>query len=163
MVTVYFPLPLDRSSAGAAVAVLVTGLVVFVALVAFQVHSVLRSPFPGLRAVEALTISVPFFLLLFAGTYVVMAKLSEGSFGVPLTHTDGLYFAVTVFATVGFGDLTAKSEAARLVVTGQMIADLVILGLAVKAIAGAVSRSRQRGDARSVRREASFVKARRQP
>ena len=32
----------------------------------------------------------------------------------------------------------------RLVVTGQMIADLVILGLAIKAITGAVRRSRQR-------------------
>ncbi|MFF1518782.1 ion channel [Streptomyces sp. NPDC058305] len=147
LVTLYFLLPLDRSSAGVAVTILVVGLFGFVALVAFQVRSVTRSPFPGLRAVEALTTSVPFFLLLFAGTYVVMAKLSDGSFGIPLTHTDGLYFAVTVFATVGFGDLTAKSEAARLVVTGQMIADLVILGVAVKIITGAVSRRRApRGD-----------------
>jgi len=27
-------------------------------------------------------------------------------------------FTVTVFATVGFGDITAKTEAARLLVTG---------------------------------------------
>ena len=67
--------------------------------------------------------------------------------GGRLTHTDGLYFAVTVFSTVGFGDITAKTEAARLVVTGQMIADLVILGLAVKIILGALSRRRQPGDA----------------
>ena len=32
-------------------------------------------------------------------------------------------------------------------VTGQMIADLVILGLAIKIIVGAVSRGRQLGDA----------------
>ena len=37
-----------------------------------------------------------------------------------------------VFSTVGFGDITAKTEATRLVVTGQMIADLVIIGVAVK-------------------------------
>jgi len=37
----------------------------------------------------------------------------------------------------------AKTQAARLVVTGQMIADLVILGLAIKIIVGAVSRRRQ--------------------
>ena len=36
-----------------------------------------------------------------------------------------------VFSTVGFGDITAKTEATRLVVTGQMIADLVIIGVAV--------------------------------
>jgi hypothetical protein len=43
-----------------------------------------------------------------------------------------------VAATVGFGDITAKTETARLVVTGQMIADLIYLGVAIKVIAGAV-------------------------
>jgi voltage-gated potassium channel len=145
LVALYYVLPLTHSSAWATVTILVTGLVVFAGLVAFQVRAILRSPFPGLRAVEALAISVPFFLLLFASTYVVMAGMSAGNFDGQLTHTDGLYFAVTVFSTVGFGDITAKTEAARLVVTGQMIADLVVLGLAVKIIMGAVSRRRQPG------------------
>ena len=147
LVTLYYALPLDRSSAWAAVTILVTGLAVFAVLVAFQVRAIIRSPFPGLRAIEALATSVPLFLLLFAGTYVVMATMSAGNFGERLTHTDGLYFAVTVFSTVGFGDITAKTGAARLVVTGQMVADLVILGLAVKVIMGAVSRRRQQGEA----------------
>ena len=108
-------------------------------------RAILRSQFPGLRAIEALATSVPLFLLPFASTYVVMATMSASNFGGRLTHTDGLYFAVTVFSTVGFGDVTAKTQAARLVVTGQMIADLVILGLAVKIILGAVSRRRQPG------------------
>ena len=61
-----------------------------------------------------------------------------------MTHTNALYFTVTVFATVGFGDITAKTEAARLVVTGQMITDLIIIGVGVKVIAGAITRGRQR-------------------
>jgi hypothetical protein len=97
---------------------------------------------------EALATSVPLFLLLFASSYVVMAAMSAGNFGERLTHTDGLYFTVTVFSTVGFGDITPKTQAARLVVTGQMIANLVILGLAIKIIVGAVSRRRQQGDTR---------------
>jgi len=149
LVAVYYLLPLDHSSTGAAVTILVTGLVVFIGLVAFQVRSIVRSPFPGLRAIEALATSVPLFLLLFASTYVVMAAMSVGNFGGRLTHTDGLYFTVTVFSTVGFGDITAKTQAARLVVTGQMIADLVILGLAVKIIVGAISRARQSVDTSS--------------
>jgi voltage-gated potassium channel len=132
------------SATGGAVAWLVAGLVVFVGLVAFQVRAIRASPFPGLRAIEALATSVPLFLALFAATYFVMARLSPGSFTAPLTRTDALYFTVTVFSTVGFGDITAKTETARLVVTGQMIADLVILGLAIKAIVGAVRRGRQR-------------------
>jgi voltage-gated potassium channel len=147
LTVLYYLLPLDHTSAGTAVTILVTGLAVFIGLVAAQTRSIIRSPFPGLRAIEALATSVPLFLLLFAGTYVVMAKMSAGNFDGPLTHTDGLYFTVTVFSTVGFGDITAKTQAARLVVTGQMIADLVILGLAIKIIMGAVTRRRQPADA----------------
>ena len=147
LVAIYYALPLTHASTWAAVTTLVIGLVLFIGLAALQVRAIIRSPFPGLRAVEALATSVPLFLLLFASSYVVMSAISVGNFDARLTHTDGLYFAVTVFSTVGFGDITAKTQAARLVVTGQMIADLVILGLAVKIIMGAVSRGRQPGDA----------------
>ena len=44
-----------------------------------------------------------------------MSAMSASNFGGHLTHTDGLYFTVTVLSTVGFGDITAKTEAARLV------------------------------------------------
>jgi Ion channel len=144
LVAIYYLLPLDRSSTGVAVTMLAIGLAVLIALVVYQVRWILRSRFPGLRGVEALATSIPLFLLLFASTYVVMAAISAGNFSEPLTRTDALYFTVTVFSTVGFGDITAKTEAARLVVTGQMIVDLVAVGLAVKVIVGAVKQGRQR-------------------
>jgi len=143
LVTLYYLLPMDHASTGTAATILVCGLLLFIGLVAFQVRSILRSPFPGLRAVEALAISVPLFMLLFASVYVVMADLSTSSFGEHLTHTDGLYFAVTVFSTVGFGDITAKSQVARVVVMVQMIADLLVLGLGIRIVLGAVTRGRQ--------------------
>ena len=144
LIVIYYLLPLDRSSAGVAVTMLVLGLVALIGLIAFQVRSIIASPFPGLRAVEALATSIPLFLLLFASAYLVIAAQSAGSFSQQLTHTDALYFTVTVFATVGFGDITAKTEAARLLVTGQMIIDLIILGLGARVIFGAVSLGRQR-------------------
>ncbi len=143
LVAIYYLLPLDHSSTWVAVTILVIGLAVLIGLVAFQVRWIVTSPFPGLRGVQALATSIPLFLLLFASTYVVMAAISASNFSEPLTRTDALYFTVTVFSTVGFGDITAKTEAARLVVTGQMIADLVIIGVAVKVIVGAVKRGRQ--------------------
>jgi len=73
-----------------------------------------------------------------------MAAVSASNFGQKLTHTDALYFTVTVFTTVGFGDITAKSEGARLLATAQMMADLVVLGIGAKIILGAVTRGRQR-------------------
>jgi voltage-gated potassium channel len=147
LVVIYYLLPLNRSSTAVAVMMLIIGLVILIGLVAFQVRSIVGSPFPLLRGVEALATSIPLFLLLFAATYVVLATISAGNFSQPLSRTDALYFTVTVFATVGFGDITAKTEVARLVVTGQMIADLIVLGLGVRILVSAVQRGRQRPSA----------------
>ena len=46
---------------------------------------------------------------------------------------------MTIFATVGFGDISPQSEAARLLTSGQMILDLIILGLGVRIILEAVA------------------------
>jgi hypothetical protein len=144
LATLYYVLPLDRSTTAVTVTMLLIGLAGFVGLVAFQVRTIVTSDYPMLRAVEALAISVPFFLLIFAAAYVALANLAPASFGGHLTHTDGLYFTVTVFSTVGFGDITAKTETARLVVTVQMLTDLIIYGLAIKVFARAVRRGQQR-------------------
>jgi voltage-gated potassium channel len=144
LVAIYYLLPLDHTSTWIRATTLVIGLAALIALVIFQVRSIIRSPFPGLRAVEALATSLPLFLLLFSATYLEMATVSASTFGQKLTHTDALYFTVTVFTTVGFGDITAKSQGARLLVSGQMITDLIILGIGVKVILGAVTRGRQR-------------------
>ena len=146
LVVIYYLLPLHSASTPAAVTILAIGLAALITLVAFQVRTIIASPFPVLRAIEALATSVPLFLLLFASTYVVMARISAGNFSEPLTRTDALYFTITVFSTVGFGDITPKTEAARLVVTGQMITDLLILGIAIKVIVGAVQQRRQPPD-----------------
>ena len=144
LVVVYYLLPLDHASAPVVGVILVAGLALFVALLVLQVRLIIASPFPGMRGVEALATGVPFFLLLFASTYVAMSDLSSNSFSAPLSHTSGLYFTVTVFSTVGFGDIVAKSDTARLVVTGQMLADLIVLGVAIKIVVGAVRQGMQR-------------------
>ena len=149
LVGTYYALPIESSSGRDAIAGLVLGLVVLVGMVIVYCRSILRAEFPGLRAMEALAACVPLFLLLFAATYIVVDNGSANNFSERMTHTTAIYFTVTVFSTVGFGDVTPKSDAARLLVTGQMITDLVILGLAVKVIVGAVRR--RRGDAVAVR------------
>ena len=61
-----------------------------------------------------------------------------------MTRTDALYFTVTVFATVGFGDIVATSEGARVLVMGQMIVDVIIIGIGAKIIVDAVRHGRER-------------------
>jgi voltage-gated potassium channel len=144
VLALYYVLPLNLEATWVVVFTLVIGLAALIALVVFQVRAILVSGFPGVRAVEALASSIPLFLLLFAASYFVLERFSPGNFSEPLTRSDSLYFTVTVFSTVGFGDITPKTELARLLVTGQMIADVIILGLAIKVIVGAV-RSRRSG------------------
>ena len=144
LIAIYYLLPLDHTSTGIAATILIIALVAFIALVIFQTRWIIRARFPRLRAVESLATSLPLLLLLFSGAYVVMATVSASNFGEKLTHTDALYFTATVFTTVGFGDITAKSEGARLLVTGQMVTDLIILGIGAKIILGAVTRGRRR-------------------
>ncbi|HEX6758963.1 MAG TPA: potassium channel family protein [Propionibacteriaceae bacterium] len=152
LIAIYYALPLDRTSISVAIAMLAVGLLGLVGLVAFQVRAIIKATYPALRAVGALATSAPLFLLLFAATYFVMGAISPGNFTEPLTRTDALYFTVTVFATVGFGDITALSEVARALVTGQMVVGIVIVGLGARIIVDAVKHGRrqlpvQEGDA----------------
>jgi hypothetical protein len=73
----------------------------------------------------------------------IVVLASAASFTEPLTRTDALYFTVTVFSTVGFGDITARSEAARVVLIVQMLADLALLGAGIRVLLGAVQRGRE--------------------
>jgi hypothetical protein len=47
------------------------------------------------------------------------------------------YFTVSVFSTVGFGDITPKTDLARIVVTAQMLLDLLLLATVVRVYFGA--------------------------
>ena len=144
LVAIYYLLPLDRASSAFAVITLVLGLTAFVGLVTYQVRSIIKATYPVLKAVGALATSAPLFLLLFAGTYFVTGGISDGNFSEPMTRTDALYFTVTIFATVGFGDIVAVSEGARVLVMGQMVADVIIVGIGAKIIVDAVRHGREK-------------------
>ena len=139
----YYLLPLDRESVAALAVMLSIGLAGFAATASWEVRAIVRSRFPGVRATQALATLVPFFLLLFASTYFMLSYQAPTTFSEPLTRSDALYFTVTTFATVGFGDIVPRSEAVRLLVSGQILLDLVILGLGIRVILGAVKRGRE--------------------
>lgn len=144
IVVLFYLVPLRAAVDGGTLVRLVVGLAVLAALLTWQIRAIARSPYPTLRAVEALAIAIPLFLVLFAATYVVMAEARATAFTQPLSRTDALYFTVAVFATVGFGDISPASQAARVVVTVQMVADLLLLGLVLRAVLDAVQRGHGR-------------------
>jgi voltage-gated potassium channel len=149
LVALYYLSPLNRIDSVPLGLSLAVALLVLLAVTIWQVYAITRAAYPALRATEALATTVPLFLLLYAATYFLMSQADPASFSADtLTRTDALYFTVTIFATVGFGDISATSQAARLLVTTQMILDLLILGLGIRAFVGAVrlARRNQRPD-----------------
>lgn len=140
----FYLLPLDKPFSGWTLVGLLGGLICVALLLGWQLRVIVRSPFPRLQAVKTFAMTVPLFLILFATTYYLLERTTPGSFNQPLTRSDALYFTITVFSTVGFGDIVARDEAARLVVAVQMVADLVILGAAARLVIDAVREGRRR-------------------
>ena len=143
MFAAYAMAPLGQRVEGTIAAQFVVWMLVLLVVLGLQIRSVVRSPYPRLRAVEAVAVSISLFLLLFAATYFVAGQAEPANFSEGLTRIDAFYFTVTVFATVGFGDITAQTEAARVLVTVQMVTDLILIGLIAKILVGVVQQRRQ--------------------
>ncbi|TWF89609.1 potassium channel family protein [Streptomyces capillispiralis] len=138
LVTAYYLLPLDeRLSAGTSV-LLVCGLLAVLLVFRWEVRAVARSPHPRLRAVEGLAATLVLFLVLFAGSYYLLDRSAPGSFSESLDRTDALYFALTTFCTVGFGDIAARSQTGRVLTMVQMAGGLLLVGVAARVLASAV-------------------------
>ena len=138
MLLLYYLLPLvDRSHVSTLIS-LGLGLLAVAVLLTWQVRKIATSRYPRLRAIEALSLSAPLFILVFATVYFATSQSSPGSFSEPLGRTGSLYFTVTVFSSVGFGDIVPVTDLARVLVIFQMLGDLVLVGIVARVILGAV-------------------------
>ena len=151
LVVGYYQAPLDRPLEATTGLLFLTALTLFAALVVVEVRGILGSSRPRLRALRALAVGLPFLIVVFAATYSTVSGQQPEAFSEPLSRTDGLYFAMTVFATVGFGDITPVTELARVLVTLQMSVNLLAVGVVVKVVLGAVRLAESR------RRDPSLV------
>lgn len=123
--------------------VVVLGLGAFVALSVWEARAVLRADRPWVRAVLALSVAVPMFFVFFASTYYVLEGVQPGSMSEPLTKIDAMYLTVTIATTVGFGDITPVTEAARVLASVHMACNLIVLGVTVKVLTAAAKQASQ--------------------
>jgi voltage-gated potassium channel len=149
LLVAYFTAPLDRPWTTGTALAMVGCLVVAGGVGGWQAWAVVRSPHPRLRAAAVLAVSFPVLILLFAVSYLLIARSYPEAFSERLDRVGSLYFTMTVFATVGFGDIAARTEQARVLVLVQMLVDLVYIGLLGRAIVEAArigAQRRGRGD-----------------
>ena len=128
----FVPVP-ERFGLGALLG-LTVGLVVFVILVGWQIRAIVRAEHPVLRAVEVLAFAVPLLVVVFAFTYLSLSRADSGSFSEHLSRIDAMYYTVSTTCTVGFGDVTAETNAARILVTLQMLFDLAPIAILVRLV-----------------------------
>ena len=121
--------------------ILVIGLAVYILLYRRQLKRVQNSRYPAVSAFEALILAAVMFLAVFAATYVMMSASDPASFSEPLDHFNAFYFALTVLATVGFGDITPVSSSARLVCMVQMAIDIGFIAVLVRSVSSAAKSS----------------------
>jgi voltage-gated potassium channel len=138
LLLLYYLLPLGDRDKGPNVVVLLIELGLFSVLLVWQVRKISTDEHPRMRAIESLSLSVPLFLIAFAGVYYATAVSNPEAFSQSLNRTDALYFTVTVFASVGFGDITAVTQGARVLVIIQMVGDLILVGIVARVMLGAV-------------------------
>jgi hypothetical protein len=128
----YYVLPIAHESSTRAGVRLAVDIALVAAVFIWQIRRIGRAELPELRAIEALGIVIAVFLVLFSSIYLSMSNAAWGTFTQRLDQTRALYFTVSVFSTVGFGDITPRSDQARLVVAAQMLLDFVIIGVVVR-------------------------------
>ncbi|MCF8526097.1 MAG: potassium channel family protein [Candidatus Nanopelagicales bacterium] len=121
----------------APIGVALLGAVVYLVISRRQLKRITHSRFPTLMAAEALVLLAALFLAVFAMIYVAISLFDAKAFTEPLDAFTSYYFALTVLATVGFGDITPVTTVARAVTMVQMALDLVFIAVLIRVVSTA--------------------------
>jgi len=122
---------------------MITGVIALLVIIPVTVRrltAIYHSNRPIIDAIEAVVLLLTMLSLGFATAYVVLNDKGGQMTGIS-TKIDALYFSVTTLTTVGYGDIHATGQFARLVVTTQMVIDLVFIAATFRLIGG-VARDR---------------------
>ncbi|HEY9411808.1 MAG TPA: potassium channel family protein [Jiangellaceae bacterium] len=93
--------------------------------------------------IDTLVLTLLAAIVVFAQTYYALAQ-SPGQMDGLVTRTDALYFTITALSTIGFGDVHAAGQAARVVVIVQVLFTVIFVGAATTTIRRVVHRRGQR-------------------
>jgi voltage-gated potassium channel len=142
----YLLAPLDGDLAPVMAALVLLGmLALLIPLTIREARRIAVVDQPVVHAAQALLTLLTLLIVGFATVhYTIETAYPDELVGLE-TKVDGLYFSTTVATTVGFGDITPTGQVARVVVTIQMLFDLLFIGVAVRILG--TSLRVQRGDA----------------
>lgn len=153
LVLAYFVVPVEPDPNGLRLVLRSLGTLALVLTVAWLVTSQVRRQLaaaaaptgaeqisPLIRLVVALVAGLLAFAL---GDYVI-ARSRPGQFAGLETRIDALYFSLTTLTTVGYGDVHAAGQVARVVVCVQMVFSIGVIATGVSLVVKQLSQRRGR-------------------
>ncbi len=126
----YYCVPIDLNSGHPirTTVLFVVGLGVLIWLIVRQLIKQMNAgPDPGVRVRSLITLLYP-VVVLFALTYYVVQVHHPDQFDGIVTRTDSLYYTVITLGTVGYGDVHAVGQLAKVITIVQVAFDLVVIG-----------------------------------
>jgi voltage-gated potassium channel len=86
--------------------------------------------------VQSLVMLLELVVVVFAVGYYVLELSEPGEMAGLETRTDSLYFTVSTLTTIGFGDVHAAGQLARVMVIIQMVFDVVFVAAVAATLRG---------------------------
>jgi hypothetical protein len=141
LIVAYYAVPIGITSGGA-FAVGLAGTAAAVIVLGWAITGQVRRQLRGDAdvAVQTLLILVELVVVVFAFGFFLLEQSRPGEFEGLHTRTDALYFTVTSMTTVGYGDIHAAGQVARVLVLVQLGFNVVFVGALVSIVTGAARR-----------------------
>ncbi len=140
----YFTLPVSTDIRGAEWVRIVVSLAAFALLTVLVLHQVQLQVQDPDRRIDGLVVALLVGVTGFAYAFYVIELHHPAQFDGLETRIDALYFTMTTLLTVGYGDIHAEGQLARVAVSIQMLFDLVFIAVIVRLIA-TIARNRVTG------------------
>lgn len=134
---VYFVIPESRENAPVGVLLGAMLAITGLAAVAWVVFDEVRRAEKRLLLIH-LALALEVVIVIFSLAYYSVAMHLPGEFSGLVTRLDALYFSLTTVATVGYGDVSASGQLARLLVSIQLVFNLVFIATLVGLAQGRV-------------------------
>ena len=135
LVVAYYAFPMDWSDSPAVIglnlALTACGLGLLAWMMVLELQRV-RQGRAG-RSVGILALMLILLVMSFSFTFYLVNRLDPAQVSGLGTRTDALYFTLSTMTTVGYGDVHAEGQLARVLVCGLIVFNIVVVASLVRA------------------------------
>ncbi|WP_067853141.1 potassium channel family protein [Nocardia shimofusensis] len=144
----FYGVPVERRPDGAlmggvsATVAFLVGVVGLLWLVTRQIRRYLAAPEGAGQQVDGILLLLMVVIVFFAQFYFRLEIHDPSQFDGLRTRTDALYYTIVTLGTVGYGDVHAVGQGARIAVMIQIVFDLIVIGTLLAVMTSSIVRAR---------------------